>query len=68
MVNPLHIDELKELNKLQNDGRGVSCVNSIIYYLERQSYFDALTVIDNEFDKLRNYPAIVQWIKTNIPS
>lgn len=56
----------KALYQLQagyNDGRGVSCVRTICLYLERNDIDSAKAVCLNEGDKIRNYPAIVNFLK-----
>ena len=50
--------ELHNLQKIENDGRGVSCVRAIIKYLQFGHYESAKNVCINEFDKIRNYPKI----------
>lgn len=52
------IQALSDLESKQNDGRGVSCVRSIIAYLKRGDLESARTVADIDHDKIRNYPEI----------
>ena len=46
----------------KNDGRGVSCVRSLCAYLNRADYESAEAVCLNEWDKIRNYPDIAQFL------
>jgi hypothetical protein len=51
-------DELDLLQSRENDGRGVSCVRSIVSYLRRDELSAARAVVNNEGDKIASYPAI----------
>ena len=51
-------NELDTLQRVENDGRGVSCVRTLLVYLRRGDLQSARAVINNEFDKIRNYPAL----------
>jgi len=53
------IQELITLEARQNDGRGIQCVKAIIAELKNNRLSEAITIADNEADKLRNYPEIV---------
>lgn len=62
----VYIDEAKELadtlDALQakaNDGRGVSCVRTVIHSLRRGDYSGARACINNESDKIRSHEKIV---------
>jgi hypothetical protein len=67
----MNIDKLKHLESIQNKGRGVSCVRSIITYLERNDAHTASVVFYNEHDKIHNYPEIegelVELLKVSCP-
>lgn len=64
---------LRSLESQQNDGRGVSCVRSVITYLERGDIGSARAVADTDHDKIRNYPTIedclsrLLWDSTTVP-
>ncbi|MDR3616564.1 MAG: hypothetical protein P4L53_23595 [Candidatus Obscuribacterales bacterium] len=51
-------DELDSLQARENDGRGVSCVRSIVDYLRRDDLSAARAIVNNEGDKIASYPAI----------
>lgn len=51
-------EELNSLQESQNDGRGVSCVRTIVAYLRRDDLTSAKAVANNEGDKIASYPAI----------
>lgn len=51
-------DKLDELQSTKNEGRGVSCVRTLIAYLRRGDIDSAKAVCFNEGDKIRNYPDI----------
>jgi hypothetical protein len=53
-------DQLDELQSVANNGRGVSCVRTVITYLRRGDFDSAKAVIETEHDKIENYPEIVQ--------
>lgn len=68
MIPKMNLDKLKELEKVQNEGRGVSCVRSIILYLEREDVDSACACCWNENDKLRSYPAIEAELRNLLPA
>jgi len=51
-------DKLDALQAEKNDGRGVSCVRTLIMYLRRGEIDTAKAVCLNESDKIRSYPDI----------
>ena len=51
-------NKLEELQRTKNEGRGVSCVRTIIAYLHLGNIEKARAVCLNESDKIRNYPDI----------
>jgi hypothetical protein len=63
----MNINKLKELEKSQNNGRGVSCIRTIIIFLEHNKLDEALNCCYNENDKIRNYPEIKQLLQTILP-
>lgn len=56
-------DELDRLHKSEHDGRGVSCVETLVFYLRRHDFDKAKAVARNESDKIRSYPEIVDVLK-----
>lgn len=58
-------DELFKLQSTENEGRGVSCVRSIVDCLRSNNGEDAHLICRNEFGKIRNYPKIVAWVLKN---
>jgi hypothetical protein len=57
------IDKLDELQKIKNDGRGVTCVKSIVAFLRMNMVKDAIATYHWDSDKIRNYPDINKMIK-----
>lgn len=55
-------DRLDELQSVENDGRGISHIRSVIVYLRRGDYDSANNVRRVEGDKTRSYPAIGEYI------
>ncbi len=68
------VDELRRVESLQNDGRGVSCVRSILAYIDRGDIQSARAVANTDHDKIRSYNdlesmvAKVLWPLGNAPS
>ncbi|MBK9141697.1 MAG: hypothetical protein IPM23_04320 [Candidatus Melainabacteria bacterium] len=56
-------EELDRLQSGENQGRGVSCVRTLIFYLRRKEFDKAKAVARNESDKIRSYPEIVAVLK-----
>lgn len=59
-------DELSALNSVANNGRGVSCVKTIIYYLNYGNLSIAQIVARSDSDKLWAYPEIRKYIHDNL--
>lgn len=59
-------DELNKMQAMENDGRGVSCVQTVIVYLRLGDLGSAKAVCNNEGDKIRNYPKIKEYIKKTL--
>lgn len=58
-------DELDALQAKQNEGRGVSCVRTMVFYLRQDNVVSALAVRQIEGDKTRSYPDIEQFLNDN---
>lgn len=61
--NAINIDRLDLLQGRQNDGRGVSCVRQLVFYLRRDNQQAAKTIASNEWDKIASYPEVAEHIK-----
>ena len=57
--------DLKNLQTKCNHGRGLSCVETIIMYLDSDDFHRANLVANNEYDKISGYPIIAEYIKSN---
>lgn len=57
---------LFDLQKDQNDGRGVSCVRSIVWYIEHDDFESAKAVANTDFDKIRRYPEIAEYVQKHL--
>ena len=62
----MDISELRKLESEANEDRGVSCVKSIISYIERGDLQSARTVRVMDGDKLYQYPEIEEWMDNNL--
>ena len=51
-------NKLDDLQKDKNDGRGVSCMQTLIFYLRQGDVRSAKAICWNEADKNVNYPDI----------
>ena len=56
-------DQLDELQRSENEGRGVGCVKAIVVFLMAEQIDEAKTCAHNEWDKIRSYPTIVDFLK-----
>lgn len=54
---------LRGLESKQNEGRGVSCVRTVISYLDRGDLQSARTAADTDHDKIRNYPEVEDFLR-----
>lgn len=62
----INIQQLKELNAKENEGKGISCVESFIKCVERNDIKTAKFVYIHDGDKIRSYPKIQQWFYENL--
>ena len=56
-------DRLFFLQENENDGRGISCIRSVIGCLRSGDKASALAVVNNEWDKISSYPRIANCLK-----
>lgn len=56
-------DELDRLQASKHEGRGVSCVQTLIFFLRREEFDKAKAVARNESDKIRSHEEIVAVLK-----
>jgi hypothetical protein len=56
-------DQLDEMQKTENNGRGIECVRWIISDLRQGDFKMAKTDYRNQSDKYDNYPHIRQFLK-----
>ncbi len=61
------IKALDELQASKNGGRGVSCVQSIVFYAKRDDYRSVITVCQGENDKISSYPDIQKMLYKLVP-
>jgi hypothetical protein len=52
------IDKLDELQSKENDGRGISCVKTILFFLRHNKIDEARACRQNEGDKINSYPLV----------
>ncbi|MBI2056470.1 MAG: hypothetical protein HYT37_03765 [Candidatus Sungbacteria bacterium] len=66
--NPLQnlADRLDTLQQQENNGRGVSCVKTLVFYLQAGDIEKARAVCLNEADKIVNYPKIRKIIQQEL--
>jgi hypothetical protein len=57
-ITPQEISILERLEALENDGRGIGCVKSIIILLKRDMVDEARATREWDGDKTRNYPIV----------
>ena len=58
-------DLLFVLQEPFNNGRGISCVRSLCHYLKNRDMVSFKAVMHTEWDKIRNYPEVVSWLREN---
>ena len=58
--------ELHSLQRVKNDGRGVSCVRDVIAFLDRQEPKMAAIICCNEWYEIRNYKDIKDCLVENL--
>ena len=64
----MNLEELEALEKTKNNGRGVSCVNTALFYLRQGDKQSAFAVCMNESDKISSYPDLKLGLFDLIPA
>jgi len=59
-------DELYKLQLLENDGRGIGCVQGIITFLRMGNIEAAQQAAKTDHDKIRNYPDVENFLKEEL--
>jgi hypothetical protein len=59
-------NELDELQKQENNGRGVSCVQSVVSSLRMGKLDEAKRICSWDGDKIINYPKLAEFIKSKL--
>jgi len=59
-------DQLDQIQSKENEGRGVTCVRDIVHHLRQENIEDAKAICWNEYDKIRNYPDIQEFLINNL--
>jgi len=55
-------EELDAMQASKNEGRGVSAVRTVVFYLKQGDWESAKTVAEHDNDKIRYHPEIRQWM------
>lgn len=61
------IEALSKLQAAHNNGRGISCVRTIVMCLQRGDIASAEAVALNELDKVRLYDDVYAKLRTMLP-
>lgn len=61
----LYTDLLKIQNKI-NCGKGIDCVNTILFFLSKDDVHKARVVAENEHDKISVYPELLNYLQEYI--
>ena len=56
-------NQLDEMQKARNEGRGISCLRTVVNYLRWKEPHHAIAVCWNEGDKISSYPDIVKFLQ-----
>lgn len=59
-------EQLDLLQKDKNDGRGVTCIKTIIEFLKRGDIKSAKHIAEWDHDKINNYPDIEDFLEKTI--
>lgn len=59
-------NRLDELQKIKNGGRGIGCVETVIFYLRRGDMDKTRAVCWNEADKIVSYPDVRKFIQQEL--
>lgn len=63
-MNILHevADALEKLESIENNGRGIQCCKSIVFYLKKNDWDSAVRVANLETDKIRSYTDVYDFL------
>jgi hypothetical protein len=59
-------NQLDDLQRNENEGRGVSCVKSIVLHINRGEIEAAKAFCFTDADKINNYPEIKQFLISHL--
>lgn len=62
MKNYQIANKLDFMQNQKNNGRGISCIRTIVTFLDRDDFESARAVVNNEWDKIRSYKDIAQYL------
>lgn len=54
-------DKIDFMQTRKNNGRGISCIRTIVALLNRDDFISAKVVVNNEWDKIQLYKDIAQY-------
>lgn len=57
------ISDLSEMESRLNRPMGISCLRAVILYLKRGDIESAKAIADLDFDKMRQYPELAEYVK-----
>lgn len=59
-------NQLNDLQNKENEGRGISCVKTIVTYLQNGDIETAKAICRNESDKINSYEDVKNFLITNL--
>ncbi len=59
-------DALDTMQASENGGRGVACVREVVRWLRKGDLRNARLAAEHDRDKIRSYPAILQFIQEKL--
>lgn len=62
-MNKFSIDKIEQLQKEVNNGNGLDCVNTILFFLKNKQENKAIICIQNEWDKISGYLPLYLYFK-----
>lgn len=60
------VRQLDDLQKKENNGRGVGCVQNALNYLRMGDSESAQVICSTDWDKIRNYPELAEYIEEKL--
>lgn len=61
-INETIIQHIQNIQKTINNGRGINCIETVLFFLQNNQTKKAIACIYNEWDKISAYTSMAQYL------